>query len=133
MGSVIGDVTLCEKEAQFDSKKYNEVAGKPQKEKAPKKQQPKAEKKAAQKKEEAPKEPEAPKAKPADPWSDCGRNSSPTKSRPTTPSGRVPINSPTSSLCLSWLPILSEVCSNVLKSCASIASHPLLSVAPPTT
>ena len=72
--SVIGDVTLCEKEAQFDSKKYNEIAGKPQKEKAPKKQQqPKAEKKAAPKKEEAPKEPEAPKAKPADPWADCDK------------------------------------------------------------
>merc|ERR1712002_114419 len=72
--SVVGDVTLCEKEAQFDAKKYNEIAGKPQKEKAAKKQQPKKqEKKAAPKKEEAPKEPEKPKEKPADPWADCDK------------------------------------------------------------
>merc|ERR1712086_333971 len=58
---------------QFDSKKYNDMAGKPQKEKAPKKQaQPKAVKKAA-KKEEAPKEPEAPKEKSTDPWADCDK------------------------------------------------------------
>merc|ERR1712002_414389 len=72
--SVVGDVTLCEKEAQFDAKKYNEIAGKPQKEKAAKKEQPKKqEKKAAPKKEEAPKEPEKPKEKPADPWADCDK------------------------------------------------------------
>merc|ERR1712025_281471 len=41
--SVVGDVVLCEKELQFDSKKYNEIAGKPQKEKAPKKEKPKQE------------------------------------------------------------------------------------------
>lgn len=73
--SVVGEISLCEKEAQFDSKKYNEIAGKPQKEKAPKKQaQPKAEKKPAAKKEAAPPaEPAAPKEKPSDPWADCDK------------------------------------------------------------
>merc|ERR1712227_935082 len=59
--SVVGEISLCEKEAQFDSKKYNEIAGKPQKEKAPKKQ-------AA-----PPAEPAAPKEKPSDPWADCDK------------------------------------------------------------
>merc|ERR1712157_406486 len=63
--SVVGDVTLCVKEAQFDAKKFAEIAGKPQKEKAAKKEQPK--------KQEAPKEPEKPKEKPADPWADCDK------------------------------------------------------------
>merc|ERR1712042_69836 len=72
--SVVGDVTMCEKEAQFDAKKYNEMAGKPQKEKAkkePKKQEPKKEKKAEAKPAAA--EPEKPKEKPADPWADCDK------------------------------------------------------------
>jgi len=72
--SVVGDVVLCEKELQFDSKKYNEIAGKTQKEKAPKKEKPKQEpKKKEAKKEEAPKEPEKPKEKPADPWANCDK------------------------------------------------------------
>merc|ERR1712002_491388 len=73
--SVVGDVTMCEKEAQFDAKKYNEMAGKPQKEKAkkePKKQEPKKEKK-AEAKPAAAAEPEKPKEKPADPWADCDK------------------------------------------------------------
>merc|ERR1711937_196305 len=45
--SVVGDVTMCEKEAQFDAKKYNEMAGKPQTEKT--------------------------KEKPSDPWADCDK------------------------------------------------------------
>ena len=71
--SVVGDVTMCEKEAQFDAKKYNEMAGKPQKEKAkkePKKQEPKKEKKAEPKPAA---EPEKPKEKPSDPWADCDK------------------------------------------------------------
>merc|ERR1711893_43097 len=63
--SVVGDVTMCEKEAQFAAKKYNEMAGKPQKEKAkkePKKQEPKKEKK-AEAKPAAAAEPEKPKEK----------------------------------------------------------------------
>lgn len=70
--SVIGDVKLATKEAQFDAKKYAEVSGKgakqaaPKKEKAAKKEQPKKEKKAAPAQEEKPKE-----EKPADPWGDC--------------------------------------------------------------
>jgi len=72
--SVVGDVVLCEKEAQFDAKKYNEIAGKPQKEKAPKKEKAKPEpKKKEAKKEEAPKEPEKPKEKPTDPWGNCDK------------------------------------------------------------
>merc|ERR1712137_789204 len=55
----------------------------------------------------------------------------PQKSRPTTPCGRVPTNTLTNLLCPSWLPILSEVCSNVLKSSASTPFPPLLSVARP--
>merc|ERR1712193_583985 len=73
--SVVGDVTMCEKEAQFDAKKYNEMAGKPQKEKAkkePKKQEPKKEKK-AEAKPAAAAEPEKPKEKPSDPWADCDK------------------------------------------------------------
>merc|ERR1712042_342224 len=73
--SVVGDVTMCEKEAQFDAKKYNEMAGKPQKEKAkkePRKQEPKKEKK-AEAKPAAAAEPEKPKEKPADPWADCDK------------------------------------------------------------
>merc|ERR1712227_625809 len=57
----------------------------------------------------------------------------PQKSRPTTPCGRVPTNTLTNLPCLSWLPILSEVCSNVLKSSASTPSPPLLSVVRPMT
>merc|ERR1712136_720930 len=57
----------------------------------------------------------------------------PQKSRPTTPCGRVPTNTLTNLLCPSWLPILSEVCSNVLKSSASTPSPPLLSVVRPMT
>merc|ERR1739848_920376 len=102
--SVVGDVTMCEKEAQFDAKKYNEMAGKPQKEKAkkePKKQEPKKEKKA--------------------------------EPRPAAPCGRVPTNTLTNLPCLSWLQILSEVCSNVSKSSASTPSPPLSSVVRPMT
>merc|ERR1711936_202396 len=66
--SVVGDVVLCEKELQFDSKKYNEIAGKTQKEKAPKKEKPKQE----PKKKEAKKE-EKPKERPADPWASCDK------------------------------------------------------------
>merc|ERR1712240_397450 len=61
---------MCEKEAQFDAKKYNEMAGKPQKEKAkkePKKQEPQEKKEKA--KPAATPEP-AKEAKPADPWGD---------------------------------------------------------------
>merc|ERR1712136_507973 len=57
----------------------------------------------------------------------------PQKSRPTTPCGRVPTNTLTNLPCLSWLPILSGVCSNVLKSSASTPSPPLLSVVRPMT
>merc|ERR1719167_701586 len=57
----------------------------------------------------------------------------PQKSRPITPCGRVPTNTLTNLPCLSWLQILSEVCSNVLKSSASTPSPPLSSVVRPMT
>jgi len=69
--SVVGDVTLCVKEAQFDAKKFAEVSGKAgNKDKKPKekKEQPKKEKKAAAK--PAPTPEPAKEAKPADPWGD---------------------------------------------------------------
>jgi len=72
--SVIGDVTLCVKEAQFDAKKFADVSGKankekPKKEKQPKKEAPKKEKKPAP----APAAEEPKAAKPADPWGDCAK------------------------------------------------------------
>lgn len=65
--SVIGDVTLCVKEAQFDAKKFAEVSGKAKKDKPAKKEQPKKEAKKAEKKPAPAPEP-AKEAKPADPW-----------------------------------------------------------------
>ncbi|NP_001020382.1 translation elongation factor 1B gamma subunit [Strongylocentrotus purpuratus] len=44
--AIVGEVTLCEKMAQFDSKKYAELSGGSKKEKKPKVEKPKAEKKA---------------------------------------------------------------------------------------
>jgi len=70
--SVVGDVKLCVKEAQFDAKKFAEVSGKGAKEpKKPKekKEQPKKEKKEKKAVEKAP-EP-AKEEKPKDPWGDC--------------------------------------------------------------
>lgn len=72
--SVIGGVTLCVKEAQFDAKKYAEVSGKAKKESVkkdkPKKEvAPKKEKKAAP----APAAEEPKKEKPSDPWADAGK------------------------------------------------------------
>merc|ERR1712141_253301 len=70
--SVVGDVKLCVKEAQFDAKKFAEVSGKGAKEpKKPKekKEQPKKEKKEKKVVEKAP-EP-AKEEKPKDPWADC--------------------------------------------------------------
>jgi len=75
--SVIGDVKLCVKEAQFDAKKFAEVSGKGGKDnkKAAKKDQPKKEAAPKKEKKAAPAaEPEKPKeAKPADPWGNCGK------------------------------------------------------------
>lgn len=66
--SVVGDVTLCVKEAQFDAKKFAEISGKSgnkaAKTKEPKKEQPKKEKKAAP----APAPEPAKEDKPVDPW-----------------------------------------------------------------
>jgi len=69
--SVIGDVTLCVKEAQFDAKKFAEVSGKAKKDKPAKKEQPKKEQQPKKEKKAAPAVEEKPKeAKPADPWAD---------------------------------------------------------------
>merc|ERR1711881_284764 len=74
--SVVGEITLCEKEeAQFDKAKFSEISGKTDKKKAdkPKKEQkPKEQKPKAEKKVEA--APEAPvEKKAADPWEGCGK------------------------------------------------------------
>jgi elongation factor 1-gamma len=74
--SVIGDVKLCVKEAQFDAKKFAEVSGKGKdNKKAAKKDQPKKEAAPKKEKKAAPAaEPEKPKeAKPTDPWGNCGK------------------------------------------------------------
>jgi|ERR1712002_299462 len=73
--AVIGEVQLCEKMAQFDSKKYAELSGGGKKEKKEKKEQqqkPKQEKKPKEeKKKEQDEEEEAPPPKPkADPFAD---------------------------------------------------------------
>jgi len=70
--SVVGDVTLCVKEAQFDAKKFAEVSGKSgdaNKAKAAKKPAAKKEKKPAA----APVVEAAKEDKPKDPWGDCGK------------------------------------------------------------
>jgi len=75
--SVIGEVSLCEKEAQFDKEKFSQISGKgdnkkkadkPKKEQKPKEQKPKAEKPKA---EAAPAQ--AVEEKKSDPWGDCGK------------------------------------------------------------
>jgi len=68
--SVLGSVTLCEKMAQFDSKKYNEIYGKDKKDnKKDKKQaQPKAKKEQKPKEEKKPEAAPAPKKEKVDPW-----------------------------------------------------------------
>lgn len=77
VSKVVGEVTLCEKEAAFDAKKYAEISGKgknkkdakPKKEAAPKKEQkPKKEAPKAEAAADAP-----PKEKSTDPWGDCGK------------------------------------------------------------
>lgn len=71
--SVIGDVKLCVKEAQFDAKKFAEVTGKAGKDKKPaKKDQPKKEAQPKKEKKAAAPAPEPAKEdKPKDPWGDC--------------------------------------------------------------
>ncbi|XP_002131081.2 elongation factor 1-gamma-A-like [Ciona intestinalis] len=68
--SVLGEVNLCTKMAQFDSKKFNEISGKPaKKEPTPKKPAEKKEKAAGDSKPAAaPAEPAPEKKK--DPWAD---------------------------------------------------------------
>ena len=69
--SVLGSVSLCEKMAQFDGKKYNEMFGKDSKKdgKKDKKQaQPKAKKEQKPKEEKKPAAAPAPKKEKADPW-----------------------------------------------------------------
>merc|ERR1711970_522037 len=155
--SVVGDVTMCEKEAQFDAKKYNEMAGKPQKaKKEPKKQEPK---KRRLKLSQQPQLNQKSQRKNHLTHGQIVTNSlwiwmhgrdsipittktnqsnisgllSPQKSKPITLCGRVPINTQKNLPCLSWLPILSEVCSNVLKSSANTPFPLLSSVVRPMT
>merc|ERR1711881_667488 len=69
--NVLGKVEMCEKMAQFDGKKYNEIFGKEKKDsgkKEKKQAQPKAKKEQKPKEEKKPAAAPAPKKEKADPW-----------------------------------------------------------------
>ena len=69
--SVLGNVELCTKMAQFDNKKYQEISGKGKKQSAKKESKPKAEaKKGAGDPPPAQELPAAPKG-PTNPWANC--------------------------------------------------------------
>ena len=77
--SVIGEVTMCTKMAQFDGKKYNEICGKGGKKDAPaKKKEEKKQAKQQTKKEpqaDAGDQPSEPKPASANPWASCPKPS----------------------------------------------------------